>query len=195
MPEQTEIVDPVDGQGLSDPEVWRELKKGDKKALEILVRRHYEDLSRYAIKFCDNKKLAEDSVQDLFLMLWRNRKDLDDVEAVKTYLWRALRNGIISKLRKVKRRKKILRRENAELQPEVKLNVEELIIEQEIDVQTREELEKALNQLSSRQREALYLKFYDGMNYEEIETIMSVSYQTVRNYIHEALSSLKSTLK
>jgi RNA polymerase sigma factor (sigma-70 family) len=185
----------VDGQGLSDSEVWRELKKGDKKALEILVRRHYEDLSRYAVKFCDNKKLTEDSVQDLFLMLWRDRKDLDDVEAVKTYLWRALRNGIISKLRKVKRRKKILRRKNAELQSEVKLNVEELIIEQEIDVQTREELEKALNRLSSRQREALYLKFYDGMNYEEIETIMSVSYQTARNYIHEALSSLKSTLK
>ncbi|MFP3345370.1 sigma-70 family RNA polymerase sigma factor, partial [Halomonas sp. SIMBA_159] len=55
-------------------------------------------------------------------------------------------------------------------------------------------LKEAINQLTPKEREVLYLKFYEGMNYEEIEQIMSVSYQTSRNYVYRALQSLKAIL-
>lgn len=181
-------------EGAADSELWLNLIDGDKKALEKLFTRHYDDLLQYAVRMCENRELAEDSIQELFIKIWGERSLLTPVEGVKTYLWKALRNSIISKLRKRTRRKNILRKAGSEIVPGVKLNIEDLIIEHEIDCQTRRQLKRALDSLSARQREVLYLKFYSGLNYQEIEQVMAINYQTARNYVYEGLRTLKRIL-
>ncbi len=179
---------------LTDSELWLALKEGDKKALEILFIRHHDDLLQYAIRMCGKRVLAEDSLQELFIKIWNGRNNLRLVDGVKTYLWASLRNSIISELRKNNRRKNILSKSRSEIVSNIKLSSEDLIIEKEIDDQARKQLNKALNDLSSRQREVLFLKFYSGLNYDEIEQVMSISYQTARNYVYEALIELKKML-
>ena len=71
---------------------------------------------------------------------------------------------------------------------------EEIIIKDEVKFQQKEELQQALNQLSGRQREVIFLHFYNGMSYGEIEQILSINRQSVRNYIYRGMETLRSLL-
>ncbi|MEX0772661.1 MAG: RNA polymerase sigma factor [Balneolales bacterium] len=178
---------------VSDPQVWSALKRNDKDALKILFERYYSNLYQYAVKFCGCPDMAEDHIQNLFLKIWENRKTLGEVTGVKTYLWTALRRSLITALMKNKR-KDSYKEEITENLSEMDLNAEEIITREELDDQRKKELKDALDQLTNKQREVLFLKFYEGMSYEEIEQIMSVSSQTSRNYVYEGLKSLKNIL-
>lgn len=179
----------------SDAEIWLALKAGDRQALKLLYDCYYADLFRYALKFSGSKLMAEDHIQKLFLKIWERREHLGDVTGVKTYLWTALRRSLITRL---KEKDRLLISLNYSIQnawPRMQFSPEDLIISEERRTQERKELKSALDQLSPRQREILYLKFYDGMSYQEIEEITSLSYQTIYNYVHESIKALKAILK
>lgn len=178
---------------LGDSETWKALLEGDRKACEFLFRKYYDDLYHYAIKFSGKSGMAEDHIQKLFLKLWRRRAHLEEVKSVKTYLWTALRRSMIDTLRKKKTEDKYLDKYESH-NTRMQYTTEELIIQDEISTIRSEELKEAIDRLTSREREILYLKFYEGMSYGEIEQIMSVSYQTSRNYVYKALQSLKEIL-
>lgn len=177
----------------SDSEAWKALRGGDHDAFELLFRRYYDELYHYAVKFCGNSDLAEDHIQQLFLKIWHRRETLGDVQGVKTYLWVALRRSLIDTFRKNKTERKYLDK-YGKTDFRMQYSAEELMIHDELRSLRSSELKKAIDQLTCRQREALYLKIYEGMSYEEMEQIMSVSYQTSRNYVYDALQSLKTTL-
>lgn len=178
---------------ISDSEAWRALLGGDRNAYELLFRKYYDDLYHYAVKFSGRPGFAEDHIQKLFLRIWRRRNKLEEVDAVKTYLWTALRRSMIDTFRQQKTENKYLHKYDHN-SGRMQYTAEELVIQDEISHLRSEELKEALDQLTSREREVLYLKFYEGMSYEEIEQIMSISYQTSRNYVYRALQSLKVIL-
>nr|GFC66022.1 hypothetical protein [Tanacetum cinerariifolium] len=62
------------------------------------------------------------------------------------------------------------------------------------DAEQSARLLAALNRLSKRQREALYLKFFDGFAYERIAEVMGLNTQSVRNLIFNALQVLRKVL-
>ncbi|MEX0779375.1 MAG: RNA polymerase sigma factor [Balneolales bacterium] len=177
----------------SDEKVWQALKANDKNALKTLFERHFDDLFIYAEKFCGDSELAEDHLQNLFLKIWEKRSNLGNVKGVKTYLWTALRRSLIN-VEEKKKTEKTYQNEVADSLYGMQFNVEELITYDELNNQKKHELQDALNQLSHTQREVLFLKFYEGMSYEEIEQIMSIGSQTTRNYVYKALKSLKEIL-
>src|SRR5690625_4280756 len=179
-------------EAVNDSEAWRALTGGDRGAYEFLFRKYYDDLYRYAVKFSGRSGMAEDHIQKLFLKIWRRRDKLQEVEAVKTYLWTALRRSMIDTFRREKAERKYV--EKYKNNSRMQYSAEELVIRNEVNTIQSKELKEAIARLTSREREVLYLKFYEGMCYEEIEQIMSVSYQTSRNYVYRALQSLKSIL-
>ena len=67
---------------------------------------------------------------------------------------------------------------------------EEFLIAQQTDAEQQARLLRALNDLSKRQREALYLKFFDGFSYEHIAEVMSFNPQSGRNLVFNALKTL-----
>lgn len=177
-----------------DAEIWQRLKRGDKNALELIFHRYHADLYRYAVKLVGDTTLAQDHIQDLFLRIWNRRENLGDVTGVKTYLWTALRRTLLDERRKKSVYEKRTE-EKAEPFKSLQFSAEELMIHQEQHIQRRQALRQALDQLSVKQREVLYLKYFDGMSYGEIEQIMSINYQTARNYVYEGLKTLKVILK
>lgn len=185
--------DASDYETLNDSEAWEAFLNGDCDAFQYLFRTYYDDLYHYAVKFSGEPAVAEDHIQRLFLKLWRRRDQLDKVEGVKTYLWTALRRSIIDTLRRKKTEEKYLNKLK-DNRDGMQFTAEELIIRHEMDTMQSRELKEAMHQLTPKEREVLYLKFYEGMSYEEIEQIMSVSYQTSRNYVYRALQSLKAIL-
>ncbi|MEX2640500.1 MAG: sigma-70 family RNA polymerase sigma factor [Balneolales bacterium] len=176
-----------------DPLVWKALRNGEIDGLKILYNRYHSSLYLYAEKFCGSPDMAEDHVQNLFLRIWEKRNSLAEVTGVKTYLWTALRRSLITTLNK-NQRENIYQEEVFDNLPDMNFNAEELLTQRELDDQNKDELMNAFGQLSKRQREVIFLKFYEGMTYEEIEQIMQVSSQTSRNYVCEALKTLKFIL-
>ncbi|WP_445587022.1 RNA polymerase sigma factor [Sunxiuqinia sp. A32] len=180
---------------LSDQSVWKAFKQGDESAYEFMYRKYFSDLINYGHQFTKNDQLLEDCVQDLFIDLKRNRKNLTSQNtSIKYYLLKSLKRRILEYRKKDER----LTREQVDnhIDFEIVLPVESLIIEKQIKESKLKELEKAMESLTTRQREVLYYMFYVGLSYEEIKDIMGFEHvRSVRNVFYKAISGLKNSLK
>ena len=58
----------------------------------------------------------------------------------------------------------------------------------------RQQLKAGLSEVSDRQREVLFLRYYEGLTYEEISEVMDLQYQSIRNLVSRALKKLKARL-
>ncbi|MDN5200004.1 sigma-70 family RNA polymerase sigma factor [Fulvivirgaceae bacterium BMA10] len=173
----------------TDEQLWKQFKSGNKEAFARIYRVNVEALYKYGSKFTDNSELVEDAIQDLFLIMWRKRSKLSDINAIKPYLLGSLRKNLLRELK----RNKIAGHKNTfyDNQFHLEFSHEDLIISEQLQEETLHNLKKVLEQLTKRQREVLYLKYYNDLSYEEISSIMSLNYQSTRNLVYNALKSLK----
>ncbi len=168
-------------------EQLRVLQPGDEKAFQSLFREYYPQLFLYGFKIIPQKELLEDIIQELFTEIW-NRKSLPEVRSLKAYLIKSLQYKIYNKIRQQKLNGAII-----EATPDLPFEItrETLIIQNEEDHEKMLRVEKMLAQLSSRQREIIYLRFYQDLNYEEISQVMKINYQASRNLLSQAIKILR----
>jgi RNA polymerase sigma factor (sigma-70 family) len=76
---------------------------------------------------------------------------------------------------------------------EVEFSIEVKLITQQVAHEQIRQLEGLLNQLSRRQKEVIFLKFYQNLTHEQIAEVMSLNRQSVYNILHEALQKLRNT--
>lgn len=177
----------------SDEELWEQLKEGHKQSLRTLFLRYYDSLFRYGLSVCSKEELIEDCLQELFYQLWKGRNDLSVVQNVKGYVWISFRRKLMSQLKK----KNDADNKSVHFKANMKqvMSKENAIINAEIRNKTHEKLQQMVSDLSEREREVVFLKYYEGMSYSEIEQILNLEYQTVRNYMYRAINRLRETLK
>ena len=173
--------------------LWTALKQGDRSAFNSIIRSHYQLLYNYGLKISKDQSIVEDSIQELFIYLWEHRSTLADVIVVKAYLIKSLRRRIINQLTS-KDQKLIDRVEN--FGNEVKgsyfsFSHEKFLIDNENSEAIQKKLKTAIANLPERQKEAIYLKYYSGLSYEEIAQIMEMEKQSVANVLRRALLSLR----
>lgn len=177
---------------MSETLLWSQLRQGRKAALEALYRAYAPVLLQYGGKFSADRQLVEDCLQDLFVGLWQAREQLGEVSSVKSYLLVAMRRRVIRQL--VRQQKRETSEEPEEHQFDCDLAIDEQIAAREFSHEQHLKLQEALRQLSARQKEAIYLKYQLGMDYENIGQAMDINYQSVRNLVHSAVSRLKKLL-
>lgn len=177
---------------MKDLQLWQALKAGNKSALESIYRAEAKKLIKYGRKFSQDSQLVEDCVQDLFVELWNKRENLSDTDSIARYLFVSLRRKIIKKIERVV--KKTASEEPQEYHFEAEIAIEEQLINLEIAADQQTQLQAALKNLSKRQQEALYLKFFAAMDYKDIAEVMEVNYQSVRNLVFNALKSLRKVM-
>ncbi|MCB0559450.1 MAG: sigma-70 family RNA polymerase sigma factor [Lewinellaceae bacterium] len=177
---------------MSESLLWSQLREGRKAALEKLYRSHAPALLQYGGKFSTDQQLVEDCLQDLFIDLWQRRGQLSPVSSVQSYLLVAMRRRVIRQLSR--QQKHETTEEPEEHQFDFEIAIDEQIAARELSHEQQRKLKQALEQLSARQKEAIYLKYQLGMDYEDICKAMDISYQSVRNLAHSALSRLKELL-
>ena len=169
--------------------IWERFKNGDLQALEEIYRTHVKSMVRYGRKITHNHDLIQDSIQDLFIELWKNRQNLADTTHPQYYLFRALRN----KLAKAHSRQSFVSESELRLASD-SLHVEYVELEimaREVEVQTRNTLKSLLEQLPLRQQEVIHLRFYHNFPYEQIAELMTMNYQSVLNLMQRALKALR----
>lgn len=172
--------------------LWSAFVQGDKEALSAIFLENYDDLFRYGQKMVKNHDVVKDAIQDLFLKLWKNRLNLRSVALIKPYLFRALRNHLIDLL---SLQKSVVPLE-ADLQYpfEVVYSPEDFMINNQLTVEVRNEVINALNELMPRQREVIYLRFFEELDFETIAGIMDMNVQSVRNALHRGMTSLREKM-
>ena len=75
---------------------------------------------------------------------------------------------------------------------EFEFSAEELMVEQEFSKIKIKTLAQLLNELSTRQREVIYLKYYSALSTKEISEVMNISYQSVQNTLQKAFTKLRT---
>ena len=143
-------------------------------------------------KLAGNRDMIKDCIQDLFLKLWKNRINLKPIEYIKPYLFRSLRNHIIDSLEF--QRNDIAIDVDFEYPFSMVYSHEDFLITDQVADTVRLNVIEALNKLKPRQREAIYLRYFEELDFDIIAQVMEMNIQSVRNVIHRGMISLRDIM-
>ncbi len=175
-----------------ESQLWQKFKRGDEEAFSRIYHDHYNLLFNYLNKICGNESLSHDCIQDIFLKLWKDRKKLGEVKSIRFYLLASVRRDILRKIKK-SRSQDERKNEIAYEQPEIMFSEEEIVIHRENSDEQKRQIAEVLNALPKRQKEAVYLKYYEDLSYEEVAAVMNLNYQSVVNLIYKAFKVLRNS--
>ena len=173
-----------------DKMMWQRFIAGEVDAFDKLMSSHFRALFHYGSKFSRDKEFVKDCIQDLFLILWERRENLSTDIAVKPYMMASLRRLMH---RNISSRSRIVE-ESVDGQEgifEIEFSVEQEYIQNESTAALTDKLKKLLDELPRRQKEVVYLKFFQELDRNQISEIMEVSPQTVSNLLQIAIKQLK----
>lgn len=176
-----------------DRDFWERMREGDEQALAALFRRYYAMLYDYGLKLACENELVKDAIQEVFAYIWEKRENLAAVDSVRAYLLVALRRQVLKTLERQQQRQASYQQFDRE-QPQTSFSPEDFWVMAETAETGRHALQKALQEIPLRVREALYLKTFEGLSYREIACIMNISPQVARNYVSEAFHRLRQIL-
>ncbi|WP_339740668.1 sigma-70 family RNA polymerase sigma factor [uncultured Sunxiuqinia sp.] len=177
--------------------LWHSFLDGDEKVFSVIYQQHINRLLSYGHKLCPNHEWIHDSIQEVYLDLFLKRKKLNGrkIENLKAYLFVSFRNKLLKKILQEKKFQAL--RLNGELESglfQAEYNIQNQIVEFELSKEIKEALVKAVNSLPARQKEIIYLKFEEELEYSEISDILKISIDSARKLVYRALISLRKTL-
>ena len=172
-----------------EAEAWLAMKSGDKRALIFFYTRYFNTLYDYGTRITRDRALAEDCIQDLFTEFWAKRDGLSEVKNIKFYLFKSLRRKIIYK---ISRDSKIALT-NDMVPFEIELSHKTHYLSQQTNAELRQKIIDLIKALSPKQREAVFLIYYEELSYQEASQIMDLKIKTVYNLIHLAISKLRES--
>jgi RNA polymerase sigma factor (sigma-70 family) len=193
-PENTMKTTTLPFNSFDDSTLWNNLKEGDEKSFSMLFERHYADLVSYGNSLSSYQEKVQDCVQDVFTDIWVYRNGLQSSVVVKAYLLSSVRKRIA----RLYERDHIFRKTTStdSIAFLLEFSVEHELIDD--DYATKEKvlhLNKLLNELPARQKEALYLRYHQGLTIEQIAEMLDVNYQSASNLLHRGLLSLRRDWK
>jgi RNA polymerase sigma factor (sigma-70 family) len=170
--------------------LWKQFKQGCKESFNTIIKAYYQEMYSYGSCFTKDTGLLNDSIQDVFLVLWKNRADLGDTSQVNLYLLKSLRRKLFENIKTSRRYSLISENSFSELW-DFQLNKENAIVHEEELQEIIVELRHAVSKLTKRQQEIIYLRFYNNASTQEIADTMGLSPQAVYNLLHHAIKRLK----
>ena len=171
-----------------DSIIWDRFLEGDKIAFEELMKTHFTILFHYGTKFSKDKEFIKDCIQDLFLQLWESRQNLSNKVMVKPYLMASLRRRIHRATLPIHFSDVLTKSKDIF---EIEFSIEEKFIQDESTLLLTQKIKHSLEILPKRQKEVIYLKFFQELEREQIAKVMEVTPQTVSNLLQMAVKQLR----
>lgn len=177
---------------LDDAHLLAAFQRGNIQAFERIYAAHSAALFAYGKRLCADRQLVADTIQDVFVDIWTQRSTLENIQALRYYMFRILRNKLA---RAYKNEANFLPDDNlATHQTLTELSAEQFIIQQETQMHQQRNVQQAVVQLPDRQREAVVLAFYHDFTNNQIAGIMGISHQSVINHLNRAFTSLRGAI-
>jgi RNA polymerase sigma factor (sigma-70 family) len=181
-------------EGIDEANLWKRFKEGDEQAFAGIFHLYHRKLCHYGYRIVPDKDVVKDCVQELFIHLWNNRERLEYTGAIHFYLIKSLRGRMLRILNNQKKAAaESLTLEDASHEFQL-FSIEDSLIADQSQREQHEQLLKAINNLSRRQREVIYLRFFLDLDYQQIAETMSLNYQVTRNYACQAVKLLREKL-
>jgi RNA polymerase sigma factor (sigma-70 family) len=175
--------------------LWELTLLGDDNAFEKFYYQCIYRLLAYGRRFTGDEYLLKDSIQDIFIDLYEKKSGLGShIENPLAYLMASLRHSLIKK--NVKSRKALSHSFTSEEAQEfsVEYSFQEHLIGKEITLERYKKLKSAITGLSAGQKEVIYLRFEQGLQYPEIAKIMNINVESARKQLHRAIVSLRKII-
>lgn len=170
--------------------LWQSFKRGEWEAYTRLYDSYFGVLNNYGYKFTREKELIEDAVHDLFVRLWTTKERLSDPVSVRNYLFKSMRNVL---LRKMKSEEKFTDIDGQEYPVSFSVSYGSETLKRIEDRELQERIRAFIETLPPRQQEIIYLRFYEGLSYEETADVMSISINSAYKLLYKALENLQNT--
>ena len=174
----------------------QQLKDGNEKVFEQIVKSYWPRLYAFANIYVINKEAAKEIVQDTFLVLWSQRKYLEDNTCLITYLMVVGRNKCLNYLKSLQlhtipiddlNEYTVYQRSNVYVLEDDSL---EILITKELAQAIATSLEK----LPAQTKEIFMLSRYNGLKNKEIADQLGISTKSVEYHITNTLKQLKNDL-
>jgi RNA polymerase sigma factor (sigma-70 family) len=181
-------------QSLDDSTLWLSFKKGNDLAFSILYNKYVQRLYSYGMHSCRDKDLVLDCLQELFTLLWDRREKLSEVTCVNYYLFKSFRRLLMNRLT-VGKKFLISLSDRDSYGFDFSPSQEDALIAEEWETERNKKVRNSLRSLTKRQREAIFLKFFNQLSYHEVAAIMDLHVDSVYNLISKSIDLLRKKLK
>jgi len=175
--------------GMEEKYLWQDYRAGNILALSNIMQSSYKDLFHWGMRLYGEKEFVKDCIQEVFLNLWKQHSTIGEVENVKGYLMMVLKSHM---LRELSNKHQMLQASiDDDYAFAVEFSADLRMIEEENEIYQFRTLEKVLNTLPQRQKELIYLRFYQNLSFEEIAAVMNLGRQSAYNLFQKSLNSLR----
>ncbi|MFD2888384.1 RNA polymerase sigma factor [Chitinophaga cymbidii] len=175
---------------LEDNALLTLLNEDSDYAFQALFDRYRDHVYKVAMLYVKSPSLGEDIVQDVFMKVWFQRKNLRSIASFEAWLYTLTRNFSLNCLKKMAREWKARHSFGEEHPP-----YEDTADHKVRDVEYRELLFKAIEQLPERQQKVYSLAREKGLSYQAIAGDLSLSPLTVKTHMARALLSIRSFMR
>ncbi len=155
-----------------------------------LYEMYMREMFAYGMAFGIDKETILDAIHDVFLHIIEQENEINEQSNAKFYLLCSLKNRLFS----IKRKE--ISFENIEEADDYNFSIavsglEDVIEEEEERIRLTAQIEDMLSELTSRQREVVYLRYMQGLSYEEIASLLQITPKAVRKLNYRALERIK----
>ncbi|MDR1718844.1 MAG: sigma-70 family RNA polymerase sigma factor [Dysgonamonadaceae bacterium] len=155
--------------------------------ISTLYNTYAKDMYQYGMSLCADEFLVADAIHDLMLDFYRYKENFLNIRNNKAYLFSALRHKILFLLKKSAVYADINDVDIEYLEYDTKN--EHLKFEEKTDREVL--IREMLSHLNQRQKEVLFLRFHEGMTFNEISRIMNINPQSVQNLFQRTINKLR----
>lgn len=176
--------------GLDLAIVWKKICSDDKDALGSLFAATFDSLYSYGYRIIPHSEDVRDAIQDVFFQIWKYHDNLTLPDSVRAYLFTSLRRELLNNKKAAERRIEIFNTYYIE-EFDTLINYgswEEIL---NLDEKESRELKKAIENLTPRQREVIYLKYFEGLTTDELSQILKMRTQSIYNLVFNAINKLR----
>ncbi len=173
-------------------QLWQRSQDDDCVAFRNLADRLYRTLFNYALNFTRDRDFIKDAIQELLIAIWVKRQHIR-IEFVSLYFLKSLRNQLLQEFRRPGNSRIFFDLDNFENLSDYH-TAESSLVEEEMNAAYLYRVRSAIDDLPKRQREAVFLKYYEGIENEKIAEIMQINRQSVANLLFRALTTLKAQI-
>ena len=166
--------------------------RGDREAFDDIFDQYSRVMHRTAYRIVKDPDIAEDAVQDAFILAWQRLPSLRESGALRSWLLRIVVNQCISFKRRLSRSTMFIRQSFSEQETDLASQITNYY---EGYMERNWDLAQAIENLPAKQQMVIALHYYQGMTLPEISQALQISENTLKKRIQAALRNLRRVLR
>jgi RNA polymerase sigma-70 factor (ECF subfamily) len=184
----------------TDVQLMLDVKAGDELSFELLLRKYRTPLVNFLYRMVRDSAVAEDLAQEVFLRVYRARKEYAPSAKFTTWMFRIATNLALNSVRDNRHRQLEISMDHAVdsgdgEQPAMEVPDRRPSVEQQLVERTRSEMIlRAVHALPEKQRAAVLLHKYQELDYDEIARILECSESALKSLLFRAYETLRVEL-